>query len=447
MKLVISERQLNELITQLNLNKEITEQGDGEGAPEAGTSSDGEQKTGASKWESGVTRGPANQIGVTKWADSYKITRGRANPLSEQSDFMMDRRGNALLNATGIRSDKDYQKVNRSIDAASKLTLGTNKISKYVYKADDGDNLFINLMKGEFSEALLDLRSVIFTPGGMAAQTTIEIVFSETIVVPVVIEALNAAILINDWDLYKTQADRDPEAGYRVIEDILLYITRGAFKLTGNALKTWLKTPAGKAYMKSIADNVSKYITSIKSNINKLPNSGLKKYISSKLGSFDNSFTGFLRNITGKMVSKIPSKLRKGIIGGLLVYISAAAIDKLIGAPKGTTNAELAKEGGPSDEYMDKVVGMGKPKISPQDIKTTEDLNILSKKGDLKTYAEQAILVYKNGYPCLSSYYKKNQFVVLASTEEMDIFKINNKEYYDTGSGIFETQTGKELVC
>jgi hypothetical protein len=84
MKLVISEKQLNELVTQLNLNKEIIEQGEGDGAPEAGTSSDGEQKTGASKWESGVTRGPANQIGVTKWADSYKITRGRANPLSEQ---------------------------------------------------------------------------------------------------------------------------------------------------------------------------------------------------------------------------------------------------------------------------------------------------------------------------------------------------------------------------
>lgn len=33
------------------------------------------------KWESGVTRGPANQIGNTKWADSIKISRGKANPL------------------------------------------------------------------------------------------------------------------------------------------------------------------------------------------------------------------------------------------------------------------------------------------------------------------------------------------------------------------------------
>jgi hypothetical protein len=34
-------------------------------------------------WESGITRGPANQIGVTKWSDTVgsKITRGHANPL------------------------------------------------------------------------------------------------------------------------------------------------------------------------------------------------------------------------------------------------------------------------------------------------------------------------------------------------------------------------------
>lgn len=57
------------------------------GAPETGTSGDGEKKTGATKWESGVTRGPANQIGVTKWSDVVGSTlkRGKANPLSEQS--------------------------------------------------------------------------------------------------------------------------------------------------------------------------------------------------------------------------------------------------------------------------------------------------------------------------------------------------------------------------
>lgn len=77
MKLVISEKQLNALLNNVK-NKELYEEN---GEPEAGTSSDGDVKTDATKWESGVQRGPANQIGVTKWADSYNITRGKANPL------------------------------------------------------------------------------------------------------------------------------------------------------------------------------------------------------------------------------------------------------------------------------------------------------------------------------------------------------------------------------
>ena len=33
------------------------------------------------KWETGLTRGPANQIGNTKWSDIVKLTRGKANTL------------------------------------------------------------------------------------------------------------------------------------------------------------------------------------------------------------------------------------------------------------------------------------------------------------------------------------------------------------------------------
>jgi hypothetical protein len=33
------------------------------------------------KWETGVTRGPANQIGLTKWKDIVKLNRGKANTL------------------------------------------------------------------------------------------------------------------------------------------------------------------------------------------------------------------------------------------------------------------------------------------------------------------------------------------------------------------------------
>lgn len=33
------------------------------------------------KWETGLTRGPANQIGLTKWSDIVKVNRGKANTL------------------------------------------------------------------------------------------------------------------------------------------------------------------------------------------------------------------------------------------------------------------------------------------------------------------------------------------------------------------------------
>jgi len=33
------------------------------------------------KWESGATRGLANPVGLTKWRDGYKITRGKGNTL------------------------------------------------------------------------------------------------------------------------------------------------------------------------------------------------------------------------------------------------------------------------------------------------------------------------------------------------------------------------------
>ncbi len=49
------------------------------------------------------------------------ISENQLKSLLEQSDYAMDRRGNALLNATGIRSDKDYETVNKTINTASSL--------------------------------------------------------------------------------------------------------------------------------------------------------------------------------------------------------------------------------------------------------------------------------------------------------------------------------------
>ena len=53
---------------------------------EEGTSDAG--GTGAKTWETGLTRGPANPAGggVSHWADSYSIGRGKGNPLWEDSE-------------------------------------------------------------------------------------------------------------------------------------------------------------------------------------------------------------------------------------------------------------------------------------------------------------------------------------------------------------------------
>jgi len=71
MKIKISEKQFK--MIQENLNEQET----------ADASTTQQTTTSATKWESGVTRGPANQIGNTKWSDTVGSTlkRGKANPL------------------------------------------------------------------------------------------------------------------------------------------------------------------------------------------------------------------------------------------------------------------------------------------------------------------------------------------------------------------------------
>jgi hypothetical protein len=68
------------------MKKYTTSKKDGEldeqdAAAAGGTAGGGTTYPTVTKWESGVTRGPANQIGLTKWRDITKITRGKANTL------------------------------------------------------------------------------------------------------------------------------------------------------------------------------------------------------------------------------------------------------------------------------------------------------------------------------------------------------------------------------
>jgi hypothetical protein len=73
MKIIISEKQYKKLI------KSIDEQDTGS----TGASSGGQGYPEVGKWESGVTRGPGNQIALTKWSDivGSLLKRGPANKL------------------------------------------------------------------------------------------------------------------------------------------------------------------------------------------------------------------------------------------------------------------------------------------------------------------------------------------------------------------------------
>ena len=450
MKLGLTDIQYNSLLTVLR------EQGETPAAePEKGTSdkqAGGQGYPQVGKWESGVTRGPGNQVGVTKWADvvGSKLTRGKANPLKEQnSKFKLPLdpiEFNKELNKRYPKQGSDYlASVDQNIQRRTDILTGKTKIKKHIYKANDGDNLFMNLIKGEFSEALLDLRDITFTPGGMATQTVIEVIFSETVIVPIVIESLNAAILLNDIDLYFEQGSRDPEAGYRILEDIVVYVFRGAFKYAGNKFKVWLQSPAGRKSMMEIVSKLSSFVNLIKTSIEKLPNSGLKTYISSKLPKLD-----LLKNIINKTAnigSLIPKKFRKAIVFGLLAYISAEGLDRLLNKKVGTTRGEMNKPEGISDEFIVAVEALGNTKATKERIESADDLDILAKNKDLKGFTKETINFYKDDYPCLGGFYQKNKFIVIALTEEKDIFKINDVEYYTDQRGIFNTKTEQELKC
>jgi hypothetical protein len=96
---------------------------------------------------------------------------------------------------------------------------------------------------------------------------------------------------------------------------------------------------------------------------------------------------------------------------------------------------------------MLKLKSRSKPTVPEEQIKTADDLNILVKNKDFKAITLKTIKLYKDSYPCLDNLYQKNQFIVIAVTDEEDLFKINNEVYYEKGFGMFNVKTDQELEC
>jgi hypothetical protein len=121
MEYIITEKQLKLILSNEVRNKEIDEQTESEpvsSEPTAGTSSTqsgGQGYPTVGKWESGVTRGPANQIGVTKWSDIVGSTlkRGKANPLKEQEIGMQPGRSTQIAQTFKSTQSQEIEKKNK----------------------------------------------------------------------------------------------------------------------------------------------------------------------------------------------------------------------------------------------------------------------------------------------------------------------------------------------
>jgi hypothetical protein len=132
MKIGLSEKQYKTILTYVSENHEVTEDEEVPSAePEAGTSSQqsgGQGYPEVGKWESGVTRGPANQVGVTKWSDIVGSTlkRGKSNQLKEQSEPNQEVEGEySLWSGTPTETHRTVwgEEIKIPTDGTIKITL------------------------------------------------------------------------------------------------------------------------------------------------------------------------------------------------------------------------------------------------------------------------------------------------------------------------------------
>lgn len=102
--MALSEKQLKLITSMFEADGDTSASSGADSTTSSAASSSQSSKAGypaVDKWESGITRGPANPIGVAKWSDvvGAKLTRGHANPLKEQGGI-----GNYYGNDIDVRA-------------------------------------------------------------------------------------------------------------------------------------------------------------------------------------------------------------------------------------------------------------------------------------------------------------------------------------------------------
>jgi hypothetical protein len=196
MKLGLTDNQYN------NLLKLIQEQAE---PPESGTSSKqagGQGYPQVGKWESGITRGPANQVGVTKWADvvGSKLTRGKANPLKEQST------SNLIFNNTKLFKGKE--KPIPPIPAIEKYP-------NYTQMDKNGKTLYPYDKKNKFGDYInWYYKSPINTKSNIGSKEQLNVKYREDLNSWLI---SNMNITLEDWERYygrKSKSGKNVPKGF-----------------------------------------------------------------------------------------------------------------------------------------------------------------------------------------------------------------------------------------
>ena len=177
-------------------------QGGGQGYPQVG------------KWETGIERGPANQVAVTKWGDivGSKIQRGKANQLKEQPENI-----------------KKYLGIQQPKMASDATYVASRPNQIMIYPLNESEPLNLDSFIEKYREAL-------YSPAGMAVELFLT---SFGFTAPIVVGSYGALLSL---DVYKAiNGDVD---WLNIIFDCLGLITSGA--LSGYLSKIVKKTPKFK---------------------------------------------------------------------------------------------------------------------------------------------------------------------------------------------------------
>jgi hypothetical protein len=217
------------------------------------------------------------------------------------------------------------------------------------------------------SEGLLKAREFFFTPVGMTAQIVLSIV-GAPIGLPVAFSILDVAIFINDFSImiknWKPYAENstslmmsdmksyeqnwfihhwDNNHGFQlVIEDLLIIITGGAFKLVGLGAKQAYKifiTKTGSKSISKVAGEASAKLIEKKSKIKLLPKP-LANWAEKKVNNLNQGID--MLKMPQKVKTSIKSLPKAGVMGAL-TYGFAHWLEKNLGRVDNNNVIELSK--------------------------------------------------------------------------------------------------------